>query len=144
MTNFIQTMLAAWFLPGHVVSFHVLEIHLQIYPSKINLVGGWTNPFEKYAIVKLDHFPRGSGVKMKKMKPPPSVNHPWIGDLRFHTTRGVPHGIPRVFNPLISPGAKPSSVIVLLPVMPASLIRKFNGRSLERREMAFPLAQKYF
>ena len=31
------------------------------------------NPSEKYAHVKLDHFPREVGVKKKKMKPPPRV-----------------------------------------------------------------------
>ena len=39
------------------------------------VVGGFfTNPFEKYATVKLDHFPRDRGENSKKygMKPPPS------------------------------------------------------------------------
>ena len=31
-----------------------------IYPNLFR-VGGWTNPFEKYDIVKLDHFPRDRG-----------------------------------------------------------------------------------
>ena len=30
------------------------------------LVGGWTNPFEKYAQVKLDHETPRIGVKVKK------------------------------------------------------------------------------
>ena len=30
---------------------------------KCILVGGWTNPFEKYATVKLDHFPNFAGWK---------------------------------------------------------------------------------
>ena len=34
-------------------------------------VGGWTNPSEKYANVKLDHLPEVRGEN-KKMKPPPS------------------------------------------------------------------------
>ena len=33
--------------------------------------GGWTNPFEKYANVNLDPFPRVRGENLKKMKPPP-------------------------------------------------------------------------
>ena len=28
-------------------------------------IGGWTNPFEKYAAVKLDHFPRDPGENHK-------------------------------------------------------------------------------
>ena len=28
---------------------------------KLTLVGGWTNPFEKYYIVKLDHFLKDPG-----------------------------------------------------------------------------------
>ena len=28
-------------------------------------VGGWTNPFEKYAQVKLDHFPKDRGENKK-------------------------------------------------------------------------------
>ena len=29
--------------------------------SNSELVGGWTNPFEKYESVKLDHFPKVRG-----------------------------------------------------------------------------------
>ena len=40
-----------------------------------NLVGGWTNPFEKYANVKLERISPEIGVKNKQyLKPPPS-NH---------------------------------------------------------------------
>ena len=35
------------------------------------LVGGF-NPFEKYAR-QIGSFPQGFGVKIKKMKPPPSI-----------------------------------------------------------------------
>ena len=31
------------------------------------LVGGWTNPSEKYYIVKLDHFPKVRGEILKKI-----------------------------------------------------------------------------
>ena len=33
--------------------------------NKNNLVGGWTNPSEKYAKVKLDHFPKVFGMQIK-------------------------------------------------------------------------------
>ena len=36
------------------------------------LVGGWTNPVEKYAQVKFDHFPKDRGENNKYLKPPPS------------------------------------------------------------------------
>ena len=36
------------------------------------LAGGWTNPFEKYANVKLDHFPKVWGENKTYLKPPPS------------------------------------------------------------------------
>ncbi len=36
------------------------------------LVGGWTNPSEKYATVKLDHFPTNRGEHKKNELPPPS------------------------------------------------------------------------
>ena len=36
-----------------------------LIPRRV-LVGGWTNPFEKYAIVKLDHETPIFGVKIKK------------------------------------------------------------------------------
>ena len=29
-----------------------------VYLPVVFLVGGWTNPFEKYAQVKLDHLPK--------------------------------------------------------------------------------------
>ena len=46
------------------------------------LVGGWTNPFEKYAQVKLDHETPGIRVKIqKKWKPPPSFR--WTCLLRI-------------------------------------------------------------
>ena len=49
-----------------------------IWPNHY-LVGGWTNPFEKYYIVKLDHFPRDRGENKKYLKPPPSYNSDtWI------------------------------------------------------------------
>ncbi len=35
--------------------------------STRHLVGGWTNPFEKYATVKLDHETPGIGVKIKNI-----------------------------------------------------------------------------
>ena len=35
------------------------------FSMKPSLVGGWTNPFETYYIVKLDHFPR-LGMKIPK------------------------------------------------------------------------------
>ncbi len=35
--------------------------------SEGTLVGGWTNPFEKYAQVKLDHFPRDRGKNSKNV-----------------------------------------------------------------------------
>ena len=34
--------------------------------STITSLGGWTNPSEKYDIVKLDHFPK-LGVEIKKI-----------------------------------------------------------------------------
>ena len=37
--------------------------YLQDHPTI--LVGGWTNPVEKYAQVKLDHFPRDRGENSK-------------------------------------------------------------------------------
>ena len=42
--------------------------------SNSELVGGWTNPFEKYESVKLDHETPRFGVKIKKyfFKPPSS------------------------------------------------------------------------
>ena len=41
-------------------------------PLNFDLVGGWTNPFEKYANVKLDHFPKVRGENTKYLKPPTS------------------------------------------------------------------------
>ena len=41
---------------------------------KCLLVGGWTNPFEKYAQVKLDHLPRDRVENKKYLKPPPSLS----------------------------------------------------------------------
>ena len=38
-----------------------------ILPSSKLQVGGWTTPFEKYAQVKLDHFPKKIGVKIKNL-----------------------------------------------------------------------------
>jgi len=36
---------------------------------------GWTNPFEKYADVKLDHFPNFRGENKKYWKPPRKLQH---------------------------------------------------------------------
>ena len=47
---------------------------IQYSPSTI--VGGWTNPFEKYTQVTLDHFPRDENKKIW-MKPPPSRSQ-WL------------------------------------------------------------------
>ena len=35
------------------------------------VVGGWTKPFEKYAQVKWDHFPKLRGWEFVKKPPPP-------------------------------------------------------------------------
>ena len=35
-------------------------------------MGGWTNPFEKYAQVQLEIFPKDRGEHEKSLKPPPS------------------------------------------------------------------------
>ena len=40
---------------------------LSVFFGGIKLVGGWTNPFEKYAQVKLDHFFQGSGMNIKNV-----------------------------------------------------------------------------
>ena len=40
--------------------------------NKSCLVGGWTNPSEKYAQVKLDHFPSFRDENKKYLKPPAS------------------------------------------------------------------------
>ena len=42
-----------------------------------NLAGGWTNPFEKYYIVKLDHIPRvrGGNTKIFELPPPSNSNN---------------------------------------------------------------------
>ena len=47
--------------------------------SKGFLFGGWTTPFEKYALVKLDHFPKKLGWKFKKNEV--SVSPPWFCSL---------------------------------------------------------------
>ena len=48
--------------------------HKTLADENFNLVGGWTNPSEKYAQVKIGFiFPQFSGWKYKKyLKPPPS------------------------------------------------------------------------
>ena len=48
--------------------------HATVTSRKIKrLPSGWLNhPFEKYAQVKLDHFPKVRGETLKKMKPPPN------------------------------------------------------------------------
>ena len=45
-------------------------IHITGYIFTIvTIVGGWTNPFEKYApVVKLDHLPRDRGENQKTFK----------------------------------------------------------------------------
>ena len=49
------------------------------------LVGGWTNPSEEYATVKLDHFPQFSGWKLKKIfeLPPPRFSGMWEMSINF-------------------------------------------------------------
>ena len=50
----------------------ILSCHLQ-------LVGGWTNPFEKHDIVKLDHFPPGFYGDFAFMFLPPTFSAPkWL------------------------------------------------------------------
>ena len=56
-----------------------MKRHEKASPQKGNrfrpcLVGGWSNPFEQYAQVKLDHETPGIGVKIPKIfeLPPPS------------------------------------------------------------------------
>ena len=45
--------------------------------ESITLIAGWTNPFEKYAQVKLDHcIPRDRDENNKYLKPP-SNSHQW-------------------------------------------------------------------
>ena len=34
----------------------------------LHLVGGWTNPFDKHDVIKLDHFPTGKGENKKALK----------------------------------------------------------------------------
>ena len=60
----------------------------------IYLVGGWTNPFEKYAEGKLDHETPGIGVKIPKIfeLPPPSYFLLYI----WKSNR-LPHSVP--WNP---------------------------------------------
>ena len=42
-------------------------------PNEPLLVGGWTNPFDRYAH-QIGSFPQGSGWKEKHLKPPPSFS----------------------------------------------------------------------
>ena len=42
------------------------------FAQRTDLVGGWTNPIEKYYIVKLDHLPRDRGKNKIFELPPPS------------------------------------------------------------------------
>ena len=53
-------------------NFNDSNIHYSIHPQDC-LVGGWTNPFEKYAC-QIGSFPQGKDEKLKKMKPPRSCN----------------------------------------------------------------------
>ena len=49
------------------------------------LVGGWTNPSEKHAKVKLDHFPtRYTGEHKKYLKSPPIGGDIWTCSLQGH------------------------------------------------------------
>ena len=48
------------------------NIHYSIHPQDC-LVGGWTNPFEKYAC-QIGSFPQGKDENQKYLKPPPSCN----------------------------------------------------------------------
>jgi len=50
---------------------------LQTAQLKSYLVGGF-NPKEKYAQVKLDHFPKDRGEKKKYLKPPPKNPTHWF------------------------------------------------------------------
>ena len=43
-----------------------IKVYHNSYLLSTHPVAGWTNPVEKYATVKLDHFPQYIGVKSKK------------------------------------------------------------------------------
>ena len=70
-----------WYLPAWMVDFYgqgIWWVDLEALWLQVNsnvriidfLVGGWTNPFEKYAH-QLDHFPRDRGENTKYLKPQP-------------------------------------------------------------------------
>ena len=60
----------------------------RVVPKDLKMTNWWffTNPFEKYAQVKLDHLPRVRGENKKRLKPPPSN---WLDMNRYsiQTTR---------------------------------------------------------
>ena len=48
-----------------------------------SLVGVFSNPFEKYAKVNLDHFPRDRGENKKYLKTPPSSTTNFLRHLKI-------------------------------------------------------------
>ena len=58
--------------------------HFALQHEIPHLVGGWTNPSEKYAQVKLDQFPRDRGENKKYL----SCHHLVILDLRVGSMLG--------------------------------------------------------
>ena len=70
-----------------------------------DLVGGWTNPFEKYAQVKLDHFPK-VGMKIYKiyLKPPPAQWYHWL--ILYSGTHGKLRPKPAFLGVITTKGLK--------------------------------------
>ena len=66
------------------------QANLERYARQTELVGGWTNPFEKYA-GQIGSFPRNRGENKKCLKPPPSwKSSPTIRLLKAHHA-ATPH-----------------------------------------------------
>ena len=49
--------------PANVLQSKEFQFWGMTCKTPFSLVGGWTNPFEKYATVKMDHFPRSENNK---------------------------------------------------------------------------------
>ena len=63
--SFLQTLAVPMATTDLVISIPKIHRGSIISTCIQSLLGGWINPFEKYAEVKLDQVPQGSGWKQK-------------------------------------------------------------------------------
>ena len=100
--------------------------------DKMTLVGGWTNPVEKYARQIGNHLPRDRGINQKCLKPPPRTR--WVSQLlcigRIHMNPSI-HSkagsssarVPYIFLP--SKGRCSTSILLGCPRKLGSMVSKW-------------------